>query len=158
MNPRNLLCFAILSAAVAAARPAVAIDGVKVGALRCDIEAGLGLIVASSKPMRCTFVSARGYSEAYTGTIRQFGLDIGATDRGVLAWEVLAATAGPRRGALAGEYAGLAASATLGVGGGANALLGGPGRSFTLQPLSLETQTGVALAAGVASLTLRAEK
>jgi hypothetical protein len=34
-------------------------------------------------------------------------------------------------------------------------LVGGLDRSFALQPLSIQTQTGLALAAGVASLTLR---
>jgi len=42
-----------------------------------------------------------------------------------------------------------------GAGAGANALVGGFDRSFTLQPLSVEVQSGVALAAGVASLSLR---
>jgi hypothetical protein len=158
MSIRVLFCVAILAASAVAAQPAAAQETVKVGALRCDVDAGLGLIITSSKDMRCTFVSAAGYSEGYNGTIRKFGVDIGATDRGVLAWEVLAATPGPQRGALAGEYAGVAASATVGIGAGANALVGGIGRSFTLQPLSLEAQSGVALSAGVASLTLRAER
>ena len=158
MSIRALLCLVALAGPVAAAQPAAAQESIKVGSLRCDVAAGLGLIIGSSKSMRCTFVSASGFSEGYSGTIRKFGLDIGATDRGVLAWEVLAATPGPRRGALAGEYAGVDASATLGGGAGANALVGGLGRSFTLQPLSLEAQSGVALAAGVASLTLIADR
>jgi hypothetical protein len=58
------------------------------------------------------------------------------------------------RGALAGNYVGVGASAAVGVGGGANALVGGSGRSFTLQPFSAQAQTGVNLAAGVASLEL----
>ncbi|MGH6841056.1 MAG: DUF992 domain-containing protein, partial [Methylocella sp.] len=52
--------------------------------------------------------------------------------------------------------AGVDASATIGAGVGANALVGGSGRTFTLQPLSIQAQTGLALAAGVAELTLRA--
>ena len=114
----------------------------KVGQLRCEVSAGLGLIITSSKEMRCRFDSARGRSERYYGTIRKFGLDIGQTNKGVLAWDVLAPTAGPKHGALAGDYAGVAASATVGAGVGANALVGGLDRSFTLQPLSVEAQTG----------------
>ena len=74
----------------------------------------------------------------------------------MLAWDVFAPSAGPESGALAGDYAGPTASATVGAGVGANALVGGSGRSFTLQPLSIQAQTGLALAAGVASMTLRA--
>jgi Protein of unknown function (DUF992) len=50
-----------------------------------------------------------------------------------------------KRGALAGDYAGVDASATLGAGVCANALVGGFGRSLTLQPISVEAQSGLAL-------------
>jgi hypothetical protein len=127
---------------------------VRVGVLRCNVAGGLGLIVTSSKEMSCLFKSKRGYSEHYAGTIRKFGLDIGKTQRGVMVWGVLAPSQGRMRGALAGNYVGVGASAAVGVGGGANALVGGSGRSFTLQPFSAQAQTGVNLAAGVASLEL----
>jgi hypothetical protein len=151
-----VLCAAATAALVAAATPALAQGGgVKVGSLRCEVSGGLGLIIASTKEMECVFTSARGRREHYYGKIQKFGLDIGATTRGVLAWDVFAPTAGPPRGALAGDYAGVGASATAGVGAGANALIGGSDRSFTLQPLSIQVQSGLNLSAGVASLTLR---
>jgi hypothetical protein len=137
------------------AAPASADAAVKIGTLRCDVAGGLGLIITSSKEMRCFFSSTHGYREWYYGTIRKFGLDLGATSHGVLAWAVFAPTAGPRRGALAGDYVGADASVAVGAGVGANALVGGFDRSFTLQPLSVEVQSGLALAAGVASLSLR---
>jgi uncharacterized protein DUF992 len=155
MSIRVAFCVAALTAAVAAAQPASAQSNVKIGALRCEVAGGLGLIIASSKDMECRFTSAHGYTEHYYGTIRKFGLDIGATNAGTLAWDVFAPTAGSHRHALAGDYAGVDASATVGAGLGANALVGGSDRSFALQPLSIQTQTGLALAAGVASLTLR---
>jgi hypothetical protein len=129
-------------------------DEMKVGLLRCDVSAGLGLIITSSKSMGCVFHASRGRWEHYQGTIRKFGIDIGATTAGVLVWEVFAPTAGRLRGALTGDYVGVDASATIGAGIGANALVGGFDRSITLQPLSVEAQAGLALAAGVASLTL----
>jgi len=158
MSLRAFSCTAALAAAIAATQSAAAQDRPKVGALRCEVSSGLGLIVTSAKEMRCIFTSARGYSERYFGMVRKFGLDLGRTNRGVLAWEVLAPMQGPRRGALAGDYVGVDASATVGVGLGANALIGGSGRSIALQPLSVQAQTGLALAAGVESLTLRAER
>ena len=156
MNIRAILCAASLAVLTASAQTAVAQQGVKIGALRCNVSAGLGLIITSSKDMQCVFTSARGHSEHYYGTIRKFGLDIGVTDQGVLAWDVFAPSEGPTPGALAGDYTGVDASATVGAGVGANALVGGSGSSFTLQPLSVQAQTGLALAAGVAELTLRA--
>ncbi len=152
--PALAIAIAVLSAQ---AQAAPAESNVKVGTLRCDVAGGLGLIVTSAKEMRCVYTSTRGYRERYYGTIRKVGLDIGATGRGVLTWAVFAPTAGPRRWALAGDYAGADASVAVGAGLGANALVGGSDRSFTLQPLSVEVQTGVDLAAGVASMTLRAE-
>ena len=46
------------------------------------------------------------------------------------------------------------AEATAGAGLGANLLVGGTGRSFSLQPLSVQGQTGLNFAAGVTTLTL----
>jgi Protein of unknown function (DUF992) len=155
MNMRAILCAASVAVVTTSAQIAVAQQGVKVGALRCEVSGGLGLIITSSKDMTCLFTSANGQSEPYYGTIRKFGLDIGATDQGVLAWDVFAPSAGPERGALAGDYVGATASATIGAGVGANALVGGSGRSFTLQPLSIQAQTGLDLAGGVAELSLR---
>ncbi|MGC2221949.1 MAG: DUF992 domain-containing protein [Methylocella sp.] len=156
MNIRAILCAASLAVLSTSGQAAVAQQGVKIGALRCEVSGGLGLIITSSKDMQCVFTSASGQSEPYSGTIRKFGLDIGVTDKGVLAWDVFAPSEGPKPGALAGDYAGVGASATVGAGVGANALVGGSGSSFTLQPLSVQAQTGLALAAGVAGLTLRA--
>ena len=58
-------------------------------------------------------------------------------------------------GALSGDYVGPSAAASVGVGAGANLLVGGSGSSFTLQPLSVEAQTGLNLAVGVSSFQLR---
>jgi Protein of unknown function (DUF992) len=64
-----------------------------------------------------------------------------------------AARLGP--GDLAGDYAGAQGSATLGVGVGGNVLIGGSNNSIALQPLSVQSQVGVNIAAGLASLELR---
>jgi hypothetical protein len=144
---------AALSAALAV--PASA-EEVKIGRLQCDVAAGLGMIVASSKEMECRYVSVNGRRhELYHGHINKFGLDIGGTDRGTLTWDVFAATAGPSRHALVGDYSGLGANATIGVGLGANELMGGTSRQISLQPLSVQTQNGLNIAAGVASMSLR---
>jgi hypothetical protein len=155
VNIRALLCIAGLTTTLIGLQAAAAQDSLKVGRLRCEVSAGLGLIIVSTKEMECVFTSTMGFSEHYFGKIRKFGLDIGVTNAGILTWNVLAPSSGPKQGALAGDYVGVDASATAAVGAGANALIGGFGRSVTLQPLSLEAQTGVALAAGVAELTLR---
>jgi hypothetical protein len=94
--------------------------------------------------------------EHYTGSISKFGVDIGYTDGGVLIWGVFAPSSDVRKGALEGDYAGATASATVGVGVGANVLLGGLDKSIALQPLSVEGNKGLNVAAGIGSISLKA--
>ena len=61
-------------------------------------------------------------------------------------------------GSLNGGYGGVSAEATVGLGVGANALVGGSNKSIILQPLSVTAQQGLNIAAGVASLQLRADR
>jgi hypothetical protein len=145
-----------VAAALASPLPASAqANRTKVGTLTCDISGGIGLIVASNKTVSCIFTpSQAGAREVYTGSISKFGLDIGATAGGEMVWAVFAPT-NRKYGALAGQYGGASAEATVGAGVGANVLVGGSDRTVTLQPLSVEGQTGLNLAVGVAGLELR---
>ena len=146
--------FALAPASAQERIPAAVPQHVKAGTLTCDISAGIGLIVASQKQVTCMFTpSTPGPREVYLGTINKFGIDIGATAGGEMAWAVYAPTTRPF-GALAGHYAGATAEATVGVGAGANALVGGNNQTVTLQPVSVQGQTGLNLAVGVASLEL----
>jgi hypothetical protein len=106
--------------------------------------------------MRCRYSPDGPFPpEFYEGAINTIGLDIGFTTGGVMAWAVIAPTVGPPRGALAGVYVGASGDITAGVGVGANVLFGGSGRSFALQPLSLQGQTGLNLTLGISGLELR---
>jgi hypothetical protein len=129
--------------------------GVKVGTLTCNVASGWGFVFGSSKDLRCTFRGNRAHGEHYTGTISKFGVDIGYTDGGVLVWGVFAPSSDIREGALEGDYAGASASATIGVGLGANVLVGGLDKSVALQPLSVEGNKGLNVAAGVGSISLK---
>ena len=71
-----------------------------------------------------------------------------------MVWTVLASNDNPDASALAGRYKGVSANAAVGVGLGANALIGGNSNSIALQPLSVQAQTGVNIAVGVAGLRL----
>jgi Protein of unknown function (DUF992) len=126
----------------------------KVGMLVCNTSVNIGFIVGSQQKLSCTFSPEYGMAENYYGTIDRIGIDIGATSGGVISWAVLAPTAGLLRGALAGQYVGASGQVTVGVGLGANVLLGGSDRSIALQPLSIEGQTGLNVAGGITGLTL----
>jgi hypothetical protein len=143
----------IAGIAAASAQPG---GGTKVGTLNCQLAPSIGFIVGSHDPMRCRYTPDGPFPpEFYDGVISTIGLDIGFTTGGVMAWAVIAPTVGPPRGGLAGDYVGASGSVTAGVGVGANVLLGGSGRSFALQPLSVEGQTGLNLTLGVSALQLR---
>jgi hypothetical protein len=127
--------------------------GVRVGDLTCNVASGWGFVFGSSKDLHCTY-RGNGHREHYTGSISKFGVDIGYTEGGVLVWGVFAPSSDVRKGALAGSYVGGSAQATVGIGAGANALIGGFNKSITLQPLSLEGSKGLNVAAGIGSISL----
>ncbi len=147
----------LLTAVALPVTPAAAQGGVRVGTLSCNVASGWGFVFGSSKALNCTFSHGPGRPpEHYAGTISKFGVDIGYTQGGVLVWAVLAPTANVAPGALAGNYGGATASATVGVGAGANVLVGGSNRTISLQPVSIEGNTGLNVAAGIGAITLRA--
>src|SRR5436190_15849632 len=135
--------------------PALAQANVQVGTLTCNVAAGWGFVFGSSKAVRCTFARGGGRPEHYAGSINKFGVDIGYTQGGVLVWGVFAPSGGVAPGALTGNYVGANGSATVGVGAGANVLVGGSNRTIALQPVSLEGNTGLNVAAGIGSISLR---
>ena len=127
----------------------------KVGTLSCDISGGIGLIITSKKDLTCMFTPSQpGPKEVYVGSITKFGLDLGATAGGEMVWAVYAPST-RKFGALAGNYGGATAEATVGAGLGANVLVGGSDRTVALQPVSVQGQAGLNVAAGVADLRLR---
>jgi Protein of unknown function (DUF992) len=147
------LTASILATGVSIAQ--IAPEHVQAGALTCDISGGIGFIIGSQKALNCSFVPALpGPPEFYSGVITKLGIDLGGTRGGVMTWGVYAPTTWAA-GFLAGTYAGASVEATVGAGVGANILIGGSNRTVELQPLSVQEQTGVNVAAGVAEIELR---
>ena len=127
---------------------------VRTGLLTCQTSASIGLIIGSRQRLRCQFKADNGRTQNYTGTIGRLGLDVGVTAGGIMTWAVLASTANIPSGALAGDFVGASGDVSVGVGVGANVLVGGTRKSVSLQPLSVEGQVGVNLALGVARMRL----
>lgn len=141
------------------ASQANASSNVKVGMLVCNSQGSIGKIVMSSQTLSCVFQTngKNAKSEKYAGEIKQYGLDIGVKGKGQMSWMVLATSNNSYQpGVLDGDYSGINVDASVGVGAGSK-LLVGKGKSFALQPLSVEAHSGANLAVGVAKLTLIAE-
>ena len=151
---KKLLLVSLLALGLAAPQAQAAKEGVKIGVLTCHIAGGVGFIVGSSKSIDCVYQpSGGGRAENYEGRISKLGIDIGVTGDTVVVWAVFA-PGKVKKGALEGSYGGAAAEATVIAGLGANVLIGGSNKSINLQPLSVQAQTGLNIAAGIAGLKL----
>ena len=147
------IAIASLAASVASAS-ALPQPPYRAGILQCQGGQNVGFVVGSATSLECVFQSEGRRPEPYIATVHRFGLDLGVTDQTRLSWAVNAPTGRVGRGNLAGNYGGVGANASVGVGGGGNFLVGGPQNSYALQPISLQGQTGLNVAAGVANIEL----
>jgi len=159
MLRQNLVASAAVLAlgAFALGAPAKADTTVKAGVLTCNVDSGWGFVFGSSRDLKCNYSGSGGRHEHYSGHIAKYGVDIGYLQGGVIVWGVVAPTTDLKAGALAGDYGGATAGASVGVGGNANVLVGGFNRSIALQPVSVEGDKGLNVAAGIAAVTLHAE-
>lgn len=154
MTPTRIFLASALLLVTAA--PALSDPTIEVGTLSCKGGEGVGLIVGSKKNYSCTFKhAAGGQTETYEASVTKIGLDIGFTTQSTIIWTVLSSSQNYEPRALAGNYAGANADASVGVGAGAKLLVGGSNNTIGLQPLSVQGQTGLNLAVGVAELQLR---
>jgi hypothetical protein len=152
---KKIIAAALAALVLSTAGAAQAQSQVQVGRLSCEVEGGIGFIIGSSKDMTCRFIRKGHRDEIYRGNISKVGLDIGITGRTKIEWLVFSGSTSrvaPR--SLAGTYAGASAEATLGVGLGANWLVGGSRNGFALQPLSIQGQTGLNYSVALAGLRL----
>jgi len=153
---RNLLVAATAAAALGvAALPANAQNRVAAGTLSCAVAPGVSFIFGSTRQVNCIYYGTNGVAERYVGEIDRWGVDIGYTNAATMMWAVLAGTQAVAPGTLSGTYVGVSAAVTPGVGGAANVLVGGSNKTISLQPVSVEGNTGLNLAAGVGALILR---
>ena len=141
-----------LMAPIAAADAAPPV--VRAGILQCQGGQNVGFVVGSVTSFECVFQSEGRRPEPYIATVRRYGLDLGVTGQTRFAWAVNAPDRRVGRGDLAGNYGGVGANASVGVGFGGNFLVGGPQNSYALQPISVQGQTGLNVAAGIADIQL----
>src|SRR5512140_2062979 len=139
----------------AAANAQQPLQRVQVGILECRGGASVGFIVGSVTNRGCVLRMEGMHEDRYIATIRKVGRDLGITQESSLAWGVFAPVARLGPGDLTGNYAGAQGSAAIGVGAGGNVLIGGSNNTIALQPISVQGQVGLSVAAGLESLELR---
>ena len=145
------IAIAALTASIASAH---ALPPARAGILQCQGGQNVGFVVGSVTSLECVFQSEGRRPEPYLATVRRIGVDLGFTQQTQFSWAVSAPSSRLGRGELAGNYGGVGANASIGIGGGGNFLVGGRANSVALQPISVQGQTGLNVAAGVAGLEL----
>jgi hypothetical protein len=150
----SILGIAIASL-VASVASANALPPVRAGVLECQGGQNVGFVVGSVTSLECVFQSEGHRPEPYIAIVRRYGVDLGFTEQTRFTWAVNAPSERVGRGDLAGSYGGVGANASVGVGFGGNFLVGGPTNSYGLQPISVQGQTGLNVAAGVADIELK---
>ena len=151
---QTLIIAALLSVLYSA--NAAAAGGIELGILTCNVVPGsrVNLLIRSTADVECTFEN-NGVTEQYKGeTGIALRLDLSFRSNERMAFTVFAAAddIGPGAKALGGRYVGGQVSAAAGLGLGAKALVGGGAKSIGLQPLALETSTGIGIAGGLGFL------
>ena len=148
---------ALISVSATAQAPQSSQSWTQVGGLTCKVNPNIGFIIVGHQPMECTYTPSVSSAppQYYDGAINTVGIDVGVSAGSILAWGVFAPTKGLPDGALAGEYVGASGDLGIGLGAGANVLMGGSGRTIALQPLSLQGSIALNVVLGLSSLQLR---
>lgn len=126
-----------------------------IGTLTCKGGPSVGMIVGSQQTLGCVYQPVgSSRPREYMATITKVGIDIGFKNETTLIWQVLGSTDVTKGPLLVGEYGGVSAEASVALGVGANALVGGSSKSIVLQPVSVQGQTGLNVAVGVTGLKI----
>ena len=157
---RTYLIAAMLGATIAMvpAQAGAEVEGLRTGTLACKKTGEkVSFLIHSRVPLTCTFSNSNGAEEYRGESGIAFGLDIQWEQDKELLFVIISLTSDYQIGsfALEGSYVGTKVSAAAGAGLGANVLIGGGDKSFSLQPVSVEGSTGIGAAAGVGYLTLK---
>src|SRR5262245_34593945 len=154
MTRSSYLLGVLASVLAAAPQMASAQSRPVIGVLECRAGPATAFVVGSVRDFDCLFWSINAPVQHYSANLQRLGVDLGWSSDAALVWHVFAATNVVGPGALAGSYGGVSAGAAVGLGLAGNAMVGGLNNSFALQPVSVQSQTGLNVFAGISSLVL----
>lgn len=134
--------------------------GAQIGLLECRTVEGSGftLLISSTADVKCRFEATGGVVEKYRGeTGVALGIDLHWDRKTKIVYTVFAANYKAGSYQLTGKYLGGGGSATVGVGVGAQALIGGGNKSISLEP-ALSGSKGAGISGGMTYLYLEADR
>ena len=132
--------------------------GLDIGVLTCKSipSTRLNYIFHSNTLVDCIFAHPSG-EERYLGEMGMgIGIDLQQKSNAQTVFTVIVISSDTRTEAysLEGTYVGGMASAALGIGAGVSVMFGGGDKNISLQPVAVETSTGLGAALGIGYLTL----
>lgn len=154
-----VLVIGLCSTFLFAAPPVYAKEGIKIGTM--DIQSvgkRRNILIQSSIEIKAVFTDTRGNKEYYTGeTGVKLGINLDLKESQRISYLVFSAAGDYKTGshALQGKYFGSKIAAGAGVGAGVAILIGGFDKSFSLQPLAVETMRGWGIGGGLGYLYLQ---
>jgi hypothetical protein len=156
MNRRILTLVAGLAALFTlGSAPASAQHFERIGTLDCKVAPNVSFIVGSMRSAGCTFYPNNSRQRhRYKADLDRIGIDLNISQGGHLIWAVHAHNKRLYPGDLRGVYRGASANIALGLGLGANVLVGGSSNTIALQPLSGESSIGIGISLGVGEIEL----
>ena len=129
-----------------------------VGSLNCHVSGSTGYIFGSSKELDCMLVRPSGATEAYEGSIKKYGIDIGYTKAAYVEWHAYSLKDNVPVGAMGGDFLGTQGSISAGAAAGSDGLIGGSEKSIMLQSVVLQgDDAGLNFAQGIAAISLKAK-
>lgn len=138
------------------ATAASAQSGTQVGMLTCTMTGIENVVVYTKEDFACTFQPNSGDPQTYTGVIKEIGVNLSITKDNTMVWGVIAPVADlASPDALKGTYVGGTTQIEVGGGLGANILVGGSGKTVTLQPISMNGLVGAGAALDIAAFELK---
>ena len=155
MNRRLLALAAGLAAIFTVAATPADARYERIGTLECKVGPNVSFIVGSMRSAGCTFYPINSKQRhRYKADLDRIGIDLNISQGGTLVWAVHAHNKRLYPGDLRGVYRGASGNIALGLGVGANVLVGGSNDTVALQPLSGEASIGVGVSLGVGEIEL----
>jgi len=153
---KTLLSAAIILTGLATSSAFAADSGTQVGVLTCKMNGIKNLVVYTKEEFDCEYKPKKGEPHSYKGVIKEIGVNLSVTEDNTMVWGVIAPVEDlTSPDALKGTYVGGSGQVEIGAGAAANILVGGSGKTISLQPISVNGMKGFGAALDIAAFELK---
>ena len=153
---KPVLYAGLLATALTASSALAAESGTQVGVLTCKMTGVETVVVYTREEFDCEYKPHKGAPQSYTGVIKEVGVNLSVTKENAMVRRVIAPLDGlSSPDALRGTYVGGSGQIEIGAGAAANILVGGSGKTISLQPISVNGMKGFGAALEISAFELK---